>query len=222
MIKPKSKQKLSKEENLRKEHREYLKKQGVPLDKDYRNMTYEEKRQYQEKAVEQGGRLALQHFEYSPGGIGFKSMAAGIKLARNPKMAISKVISGYKKAKKVVKKLVGKTAKTKKSKRDPQTERAIKDYKKQSTLQRGERVASKSRTGKMDAKGNYTPARKSKTTVLPPAGKYDGPKIRTGGVMSPAKVKRLPKATQEFLFKQQARKTAAKKRKAKTKTKKKK
>ena len=217
MIKPKSKSKLNKEENLRKEHREYLKKQGLSLDKDYRNMTYEEKQQYKMKGAEAAGNLVLSGFEYSPGGVGFKSMAAGIKLARNPKMAISKVMSGYKKAKKVVKKLVGKTAKTKKSKRDPQTERAIKDFKNQSSLQRGERVASKSRTGKMDAGGKFTPTRKSKTTVLASAGKYDGPKIRTGGVMSPAKVKRLPKATQEFLFKQQARKTAAKKRKTKKK-----
>lgn len=149
MIKPKSKPKLNKEENLRKKHREYLKKQGVSLDKDYRNMTYEEKQQYKMKGAEAAGNLLLSGFEYSPGGIGFKGVSAGIKLARNPKM---------------VKKLLGKVVKkiTKKKTKKKKPSAAQKDYKQQSSLQRESGAGSTSRIGKMSPKGKFTPKKKPK------------------------------------------------------------
>ena len=145
----KSKPKLNKEENLRKEHREYLKKQGVSLDKNYRNMTYEEKQQYKMKGAEAAGSLLLSGFEYSPGGMGIRGISTGIKLARNPEMI--KKLAG-----KVVKKLTKKKTKKKK----PSS--AQKDYKQQSALQRESGTGSTSRVGTMDSKGNYKPRRKPK------------------------------------------------------------
>jgi len=151
MIKPKSKPKLSKEENLRKEHRKYLNKQGVPLEKEFRNMTYEERLAYGVKGAEVAGDMILTGLEANPKGMLIKGARVGLAIARNPKML--KKLAG-----KVVKKLTKKKTKTKKKK--PSS--AQKDYKQQSSLQRESGTGSTSRIGKMSPKGKFTPKKKPK------------------------------------------------------------
>jgi|TARA_R110002051_G_scaffold2654_4_gene14181 hypothetical protein len=69
------------------------------------------------------------------------------------------MISGIYKAGKLVSKAVKKIVKKTKKKKPSS---AQKNYKQQSTLQRGDKIGSKSPTGKMSSIGKYTPTKKPK------------------------------------------------------------
>jgi|TARA_B110000263_G_scaffold79395_1_gene69365 hypothetical protein len=77
--------KENKRKELRKGHREFLKKQGVSLDKEYQDMTYEEKGKYHSKI----GNKALDMLDDASWVVGVGGVAkvgrVALSIAKNPK-----------------------------------------------------------------------------------------------------------------------------------------